>query len=193
MASDDFFEKTALFSFLPVHERSSIKKKFSRQNCKKDEFIFFEGEVCQALYILLEGKIKIIKQSSDGKEIILEFISPGELFGAFALISNSPFPASAVALGPVEILKLPKKTFCALWEKYPEVTALLTETLGKRLISAHNFKQAISHDTAEIRLATVILKLFKELQPNEVEIKVTRKELAELVGTTVETTIRTLG
>jgi CRP/FNR family transcriptional regulator len=185
-------KKVSFFSGLPAEGISSVSSKIRCTSYKKDEYIFHEGDICNSLYVLASGKLKIIKQMPSGKEMILEILEKGEIFGAVALFSGGPLPASSVTLESSEVLSLPKKDFDAIGDKYPQIVTSFTRILGKRLMTAHEIKKNIALDKVEIRIAKELLRFHEKLSKGHDEIKVTRKELSEIVGTTVETSIRVL-
>jgi len=188
-----FIKNLSIFESLPQHQLHQRLKIFVEENYDKDEYIFYEGEQCRYLYIVYRGRVKIIKHSSSGKDTIIDIIPAGEIFGAVPLLSGTSFPASAVASEPSSILKLSKSHFLDLEKKFSGFSVSIAKTMGRRLISAHEIMQTMAVEKIEIRIARVLLKLFKEQADNgKSPISITRQELADMVGTTVETSIRTL-
>lgn len=193
MDKKSFVKSISIFGSLPQHEIEKLSGLFIEDSYRKDEYIFYEGEQCHWLYIVYRGRVKIIKHSHAGKDVIIDIIPPGEIFGTVALLSEKPFPASAIAGELSAILKLPKEDFRELEKKFPGLTSSIAKTMGRRLITAHEIMQTMAAEKVEVRIARILLKLFKEqTSEGKTPISITRQELADMVGTTVETSIRVL-
>jgi CRP/FNR family transcriptional regulator len=193
MDKNSFLKNLPIFKNIPSHDVENISRMFVEDNYDKDEYIFYEGENCDWLYIVHQGRVKIIKHSPSGKDVIIDIIPPGEIFGTVALLSGDTFPASAIAGEPTVILKLSKGNFYELERRFPGVIASIAKTMGKRLVSAHEIMQTMAVEKVEVRIAKALLKLSKEQSSSAEEpITITRQELADMIGTTVETSIRVL-
>ena len=193
MDRTSFLKNLSIFKILPYHEIENLSRIFVEDSYSKDEYIFYEGENCNWLYIVYHGRVKIIKHSPSGKDVIIDIIPHGEIFGTVALLSGDTFPASAIAGELTIILKLSKNNFYELEKRFPDIITSIAKTMGKRLISAHEVMQAMAVEKVDVRIVKALLKLFKEQSPNsEDPISITRQELADIVGTTVETSIRVL-
>ncbi|OGW00669.1 MAG: hypothetical protein A2889_05935 [Nitrospinae bacterium RIFCSPLOWO2_01_FULL_39_10] len=193
MDKNSFLKSLPIFKNLPSNEMENISRMFMEDNYDKDEYIFYEGEKCDWLYIVYHGRVKIIKHSPSGKDVIIDIIPHGEIFGTVALLSGDTFPASAIAGDPTIILKLSKGNFYELEKRFPGVISSIAKTMGKRLVSAHEIMQTMAVEKVDVRIVKALLKLFKEQSSNaEDPISITRQELADMIGTTVETSIRVL-
>ena len=137
MDKKSFLKSLSIFGFLPQQEIEKLSRLFVEDSYGKDEYIFYEGESCEWLYIVYHGRVKIIKHSPSGKDVIIDIIPHGEIFGAVALLSVDTFPASAIAGESTIILKLSKSNFYELEKKFPGVISSIAKTMGKRLVSAH--------------------------------------------------------
>jgi CRP-like cAMP-binding protein len=137
--------------------------------------------------------VKIVK-STGARDIILEILGPGEPLGAVAAFERRPFPASAVAIEPAGIVSIPEREFFQLIERRPEMTRHILAGLTMRLIML-NKRLADMTGSAESRAARLFLTLADRIgvrQENGVRIPLalSRQELADLLGTTLETAIR---
>ncbi|MBF0537500.1 MAG: Crp/Fnr family transcriptional regulator [Nitrospirae bacterium] len=163
---------------------------------KKREMVFSEGERSEWLYIVIEGKVKITKLSNDGKEIILEIIQVGELFGAVAVFKDFPYPANAVAMEPTRALKVSRKDLLKLLDRYPTLMLSLTSIIGDRMKESYEMLKSIALECVESRIASLLLKLADKStsvsdRGTVIDLRLTRQDIADMVGTTVETSIRT--
>jgi len=186
------------FSSLSKRElEESVAPLFQEERFREGEYLFYEGDPSQGLFILREGRIKIIKHSVRGKDVILRLLNPEEMFGEVAAFDGGPCPASAQALEDTVALHLPQSHFLALLERYPSIALQIIEDLGRKLRDAHDLIRALTTDTVEKRIATVLLKLAEKLgKPEErgirLKIHLSRQDLADMAGTTIETAIRVL-
>jgi len=170
---------------------------FLEEKFRQDEFLFYEGDSPQGLFILKEGKVKIIKHSSRGKDVILRLIGPEEMFGEVAAFDGRPYPASAQALEDSMVLHLPQRDFLQLLQQHPAIALRVIEDLGRKLRDANDLIRALTTETVEKRIATVLLKLAEKVGRLEergirLKIQLSRQDLADMAGTTIETAIRVL-
>jgi CRP/FNR family transcriptional regulator len=152
-----------------------------------DEFVFWEGDAPDYFYIVVEGRIKVLKYASSGKEFIIAFFGPGEMFGEVAVFENKSYPASAQAVAATRILGIQKDKYLSFLSNRPRVTLSTINVLGGRLRDAQNRLKDLAGERVEQRLARTLLMLSAKLGPT---LPFTRQELADMAGTTTETAIR---
>lgn len=186
-----------IFSSLTEKELREIEPLFIEEAIKKDEYIFWEGDPSNWLYVVAEGKVRILKQSVSGKDIILEIISSGDLFGGVAVLDKRPYPASAQAMENSRILKLSRANILKIIDRYATVTLDTVAYMGKRLRDAHDMMRSLAAERVEKRIAAILLRLAEKIGIKEqggirLDLNLTRLDLAEMAGTTVETAIRVM-
>ncbi|HCC69254.1 MAG TPA: Crp/Fnr family transcriptional regulator [Nitrospiraceae bacterium] len=189
--------QSKIFSHLTGDELKRIAAVFEKVNFKKDDCIFFEGDHSEWFYIGCKGRIKILKHTVSGKDIILEIISPGDVFGGVAVLDRKPYPASAQAMEHAAVIRISRKTLFKIMDEYPALTLEAVKYFSERLRNAHNMLRNIATERVENRIASLLLKLSEKVgvidgEAKKIDIPLTRQEIAEMVGTTVETTIRTM-
>ncbi len=145
----------------------------------------------------MKGKVKITKLSQDGKEIIIEIISPFDFFGGVAVMRGFPYPANAVAMEETDILKVSRKDLLRIMDRFPPLMYCMTMNLGDRMRGAHETLKNIALERVEARIVSLLLKLAENLgkQTDEgvfIDMRLSRQDIADMVGTTVETAIRTM-
>ena len=140
-------------------------------------------------YNKVQGKIKVIKHASSGKEFIIAFFDPGEMFGEVAVFENKPYPASAQAAEETMVLGIKKSDFLGFLAKRPEVALRIIKVLSGRLRDAQARLKDIAGERVEQRIASILLMISSKLGS---EIPFTREEIANMAGTTTETTIRVM-
>lgn len=175
----------------------TLEKNIKIVKFKKRETIFSEGQEPEWFYILLKGKVKISKLSSDGREIVLEIVDAPDFFGALAVIKNFPYPANAIAIEDCELGKIPSKVFLQIIKKNPHLEAHILHHVTVRLKSGIESLKNIALEDVTSRIVYQLLKLankYGKITPEGVliDIKITKQELAEMTGTTTETAIRTI-
>jgi len=153
------------------------------------EYIFWDDDASDWLYTVATGQVKVVKYSSLGKEFIIAFFGPGEILGEVAIFENRPYPASAVAVAPTRLLAIARQDFLDFLENRPEVSLKIIGILGGRLRDAQGRLRDLAGERVEQRLARILLMLVDKIGPS---LPFTRQEVADMAGTTTETTIRTL-
>jgi CRP/FNR family transcriptional regulator len=137
--------------------------------------------------MVVEGRVKVVKHSSLGKEFIIAFFGPGEMFGEVAVFEDKPYPASAQAMLDTRVLGIRKDKFLSFFTKRPEVALRIISVLGGRLRDAQTRLKDLAGERVEQRLARTLLMLSSRLGPT---LPFTRQEIADMAGTTTETAIR---
>jgi len=179
--------KVPLFSALNDVELAELASLTRERRLATGESVFWEGAPAEWFYLIAEGRIKVAKLSSTGKEIILSFFGSGEMFGEVAVFENQPYPASALAVEQTRLLVLRKEHFSALLLKYPSLGMRVIAVLSGRLRDAQNRLRDLAGERVEQRLARLLLSLSERLGPT---LTFTRQELSDMAGTTTETAIR---
>jgi CRP/FNR family transcriptional regulator len=187
----------SIFGTIDEKDLGEIKDYFSVEEFKKKDLVFSEGDPSDWLYGVLKGKVKITKISAEGKEIILEVISPGDVFGAVAVMRGFPYPANAAAMEDTRLLKISRTNFLKILDGYPSVMYCMMQNLGDRMKGSHETLKNIALEKVGSRIASLLLKLAEKsgVETSEgtvIDFKLTKQDIADMVGTTVETSIRTM-
>ncbi len=189
-------KKIDLFKNLPDDELKELEPYLVTETYKKKKEIFSEGDSPEWFYIASKGKVKITKLSHEGKEIILEIISPTDIFGGVAVIRGFPYPANAVAMEDTEVLKISRKNLMRLVDRFPNLMYCIALQLGDRMKSSYDSLKNIALERVEARIAALLLKLAGKVGVETktgllIDMRLTKQDVADMVGTTVETSIRT--
>ncbi|MGB2715832.1 MAG: Crp/Fnr family transcriptional regulator [Vicinamibacterales bacterium] len=191
----DLLRKTPVFRTLSPIDRETVARVTSVRSYSKGHTIFEEGEPSDAFYTIASGRVKIFKMLPSGKDLILEVFGTGDPLGAVAAYDGRPFPASAVAIEDTTCLVIPRPDFFKLLEQHPTLVRGLLLGLTHRLVELTNRLAELSGGTIERRFARLFLKLASEMGRQErggtfVPLSLSRQELADMTGTTIETCIR---
>ncbi len=182
-------KSSSIFSSLKDDELTELAGLAVERSLTSDEFVFWDGDTPEWFYIVAEGKVKVLKYSSLGKEFIIAFFGPGEMFGEVAVFENEPYPASAQAVTETKVVGVRKEDFLSFLTNRPQVALRIISVLGGRLRDAHGRLRDLAGERVEQRLVSVLLMLLAKLGPT---LPFTRQEIADMVGTTTETTIRVM-
>jgi len=187
------FEAIPILASLKPEDRAALSPLCELSAYEKGAAIFREGDPAERIHFLFLGRVKIVKAGPD-RDLILEILGPGEPVGAVAVFERRAFPASAVALEPSGILSIPEREFFQLIERRPEITRRLLAGLTLRLMAV-NRRMADMTGSVEYRVARLFLTLAERIgRKSDREIflplPLSRQDIADLVGTTIETAIR---
>ena len=191
----EFLKGRAVFAALPAREIEGLRALVREETYHPRDYVFMEGDASAWFCIVKSGRVKIVRHSKTGKDVVLEILGPGEVFGGVAVIEGRPYPAAAQAIEPSVVVKLPRDAIVALTERYPAVVKELALTIGRRLRVAHDSVKALAVDPVEARLAATLLRLAEREGTRgprglTLPFHLTRQSLADMTGTTVETAIR---
>jgi CRP-like cAMP-binding protein len=193
----DFLRASTVFAAVPARELTSLAALAREQTYRAREVVFDEADAADWFCIVRSGRVKIVRQSRAGKNVVLDVLGPGEPFGGVAAIEGRPYPASAQTMEATVVLKLPSNAIRALTERYPTIIREMALMMGRRLRTAHESVRSLAVDPVETRLASTLLRLGerdgqRSAKGVSLPFHLTRQTLADMTGTTVETTIRTL-
>lgn len=180
-----------LFNGLPEKQIDALVDISVEKNFKRGEMIFFEGDLGIGFYMVGAGKVKIYKVSFSGKEHILHIFGGGEPFGEVPVFNGRPFPANAQALENSSMFFFPRESFVRLVEAHPSLALNMLGVLSLRLRSFASQIENLSLKEVPARLAGYLLYLVEEQGNREqVELDISKGQLASLLGTIPETLSR---
>jgi len=186
-----------VFAGLPARGLEALAASSREDNFRARDFVFMEGDPARWLCIVLSGRVKIVRHSRTGKDVVLEVLGPGEIFGGVAVIEKRPYPAAAQAMESTAVLKIPAEALIPATEHHPAIIKEMALMMGRRLRAAHDSVKSLSVDPVEARLAAALARLAdrdgtRTKAGLALPFHLTRQSLADMTGTTVETTIRVM-
>jgi CRP-like cAMP-binding protein len=188
-AKIDILRRSLIFSGLEEGELAELSGIAVERSFGPGEFVFWDGDNADWFYVVAEGQVKVLKHSSSGKEFIIAFFGPGEMFGEVAVFENKPYPASAQAAADTRVVGIKRGEFLSFLAQHPEIALRIIYVLGGRLRDAQARLRDIAGERVEQRVARVLLMLSAKLGS---ELPFTRQEIADMAGTTTETAIRVM-
>jgi CRP/FNR family cyclic AMP-dependent transcriptional regulator len=189
-------KKLAMFRGLSLEDQQRIAALAMLKDHERGEFLWHAGDPAEHLTIVVRGRVKIVRHGDAG-DVILEIFSEGEPVGAIAVYNYIPYPASAVCLEPTTLLRIPRRDYFELLDRHPDFARALIRELTKLNLALTRKIEEMRGQRVEVRIGRLFLTLAERMgQPTpegiEIRLQLTRQEIADLVGTTVESAIRVM-
>jgi len=193
----DFLLYVPIFSDLEKETLEQIANIGDRRKYPKDSIVLMEEAAGSALFVIISGKVKVARTSSDNREVILTILGESDFFGEMAILDGMTRSATVTATDDTELFIIERNEFLRLLQTYPEISISLLQELTKRLRSADMKIKSLSLKDAEGKVATVILQLADDIGRIkhgivEIEKLPLQQDLANMAGTSRETISRSL-
>ncbi len=191
----NFLRNVPIFNELSDQELEKIAALGIRKKYKKGSIILLEEETGAALFVIVSGKVKIVRMDDDGREVILSILGGSDFFGEMAILDGLTRSASVVATSKSELFMIHRRDFLKLLNDFPMVAIALLRELTNRLRKADAQIKSLSLKDAAGRVANVVLQLADEIgmfRKGRVEIDELplQQDLANMAGTSRETISR---
>jgi CRP/FNR family transcriptional regulator len=182
-----------LFNGLPEDQIFAIKKIAVEKQFNKGEIIFSEGDDGNGFFVIAVGRVKVFKVSTEGKEQILHIFGPGQPFGEVPVFTGQRFPANAQAIDKTRVLFFPRASIVDLISANPSLALNMLASMSKKLRQFAVQIENLSLKEMPARLASYLIFLANEQNnDNVVSLKISKGQLASLLGTIPETLSRVL-
>jgi CRP/FNR family transcriptional regulator len=186
-----------VFAGLSDRDWEKVGDFFSERQYQRDDYIFLEGEAPEALYVVKTGKVKVLRHSTDGKDVVLRMTGPGQLLGSVAVFDGGGYPGTAQAIEDCTLLVIGRNDCLTLVSRYPVFALTVINDMGLRLRSSAEQIRSLAVERVEQRIARTLLKLGQTAGADSpegrvIELPLTRQDVADMTGTTVETAIRVM-
>lgn len=187
--------EVALYRRLSDEDREQLATAATVEVFAKGEVVFREGDPAQDFFTLARGRVKVFKVMPNGRVVILEILGPSDPVGTVAVYEELAYPATAEAMEETLCIRIPKEPFFQLLESRPSLARGLLKAMTHRIVVLANRFADHAVGKVETRFARLFLKLAGEMgRPRDegvfIPMTLSRQELADLMGTTVETAIR---
>jgi CRP/FNR family transcriptional regulator, cyclic AMP receptor protein len=188
-----FLKRVPLFAGLTDAQYDLLAAGSTRRNFPKGRMMVAEGEPSQSLYILLSGRAKVQRSDSEGKEVILAVLGPGEFFGEMSLIDDAPRSASVITLESCDFMAINKESFKAMISQSTEMCLQIMKGLVKRLRGADQKIETLALLDVYGRVARVLLDFSESVDGERVvKGKLPRQEIAKMIGASREMVSRVM-
>ena len=195
-SADSLLDHVPLLNILSPQDRLRILPQLSETRYGKDDVIFREGDPTEYFHIVKEGTVKCVKSTPGGKECTLKMLMPGDLFCCdAAAFDGGRHPGTAQPMGNVSILRMRRKTYFDMLRRNPDAAMEVIKYLGNRLNEAQEKAKILALDRADQRLAALLADLgarngIKGAHGIRLPMRLTREDMANMIGATTETVIR---
>lgn len=195
-AEGEGLDRIPLLNILSGTDRQRLLQQLTEAEYGKGDVIFREGEPTQYFHIVKEGTVKCVKSTPEGRECTLKMLMPGDLFCCdAAAFEEGIHPGTAHPMGDVRILRMSKKAYFDMLRQSPDAALEVIKYLGHRLNEAQEKAKILALDRADQRLAALLVDLasrsgIHDPQGIRLPLRLTRQDMANMVGTTTETAIR---
>lgn len=188
----------SLFEHLQLSDIEHLESVSKYRQLSRGEPVYLPADLADGVLVLISGRVKICQITPDGKQSIMTFIEPGEIFGEFAVLGGNAREEYAEAVLNSQFVLIPKQEMCSLMERYPEVSLGISKVVGFRRRRIERRLRNLLFQSNRKRLIHLLLELM-ERYGQQVEdgvrlnIKLTHLEMANVIGSTRETVTVVLG
>lgn len=163
----------------------------------RDETIFEQEEPAHSFFLLLDGHVRVVKTTPEGQQVIVRYISPGELMGIAQALGLTAYPATAVAAVDCVVLSWPGSLWQEFVTTFPSFVSNTYKTVGNRLQDAQTRVVELATEHVEQRVANALLRLSHQSGRRTeegilIDFPISRQDIAEMTGTTLHTVSRLL-
>ncbi len=195
--AEDMLRRAPLFEALDDEGTTALRAGVTEVALGRGERLFDEGDAGDALYVVLDGKVKLTRTSADGRENLISLIGPGEMFGELSLFDPRPRTMSASAVTDVRLAALAHDDLRSWLNGRPDVAMHLLAALARRLRRTNEVMSDLVFTDVPGRVAKALLDLaarFGTRQEDGLQVNhdLTQEELAQLVGASRETVNKAL-
>src|SRR6187402_751813 len=186
-----------LFAGLDGAELDAILAEARSIRYPKNSAVFEEGGDAHSFFVLLHGHVRASKMTPAGQQVVVRYVTPGEIFGVAPAIGLTKYPATATAVDDSVALAWPSAAWPRLVAQHPMLATNTLQTVGSRLQETHTRVVEMSTQQVERRVAHTLLRLAKQSGRKvehgiEIDFPISRQDIAEMTGTTLHTVSRTL-
>lgn len=162
---------------------------------RKKQIIYYESDNVTGIYLILSGRVKAVKLSEDGRELVTGMYGPDEYLGIQAMLSGDHYNETAEAVDDTTICLLPKDVVKQLLDTYTDIGQKFIRLLSSNLIEKEEQLLQLAYHSVRKRMAEILIRLAKQQnasESSEVQIRISREDLASMAGMATETVSRTL-
>lgn len=186
-----------LFQGLPGAALETVAPLARARRLPKDLRIFSQGDERVRAHAVIEGGVRIAQSGSDGAQVVIRFVGPGEMFGTVALFTDGRYPADAITLSETLEASWSEAELFELMARYPQIAVNLIRIIGKRLQDVQNRVRELATQRAERRVAHAVLRLARQaghstIDGTAIKFPLRRRDVADVSGTTLHTASRIL-
>jgi CRP-like cAMP-binding protein len=186
-----------LFAGLAPEALDEVLREATSVRYPKGKDVFTQEEEAHSFFLLLHGNLRVMRLTPDGQQVVVRFVSAGEIFGVAMAIGRTSYPGTATAVVDSLALVWPSAAWPRLVASHPALAVNVLQTVGTRLQDAHARVVEMSTEEVERRIAHGLLRLARQAGRKveagiEIDFPISRQDVAEMTGTTLYTVSRIL-
>lgn len=183
------------FRSLNSPQIENVQRQFQQKHYQAGSVIYAAAEPASRLAIVARGAVKVQRPTPDGKDVLLDLLVSGDHFGSLAELGDAIYPDTAIAHTECCILSTTSREFSQMLAQYPSVAIDSLSIVAARLRQAQSTIENLSAYTVEQRIARALIELVGKIGVERngellIDIPLSRQDLADMAGTTVETASR---
>ena len=185
-------EKIPLFDGVPKQALDMLEQSAVRRKVRRNAIVISEGDETDSLYIIEQGRVRVVAINEDGREFILANLSPGDFFGELALIDDGPRSASVIAIEPCVFLTISKEDVTQWLSRRPENAMAMLRAMSKRLRGITEDLTSLALQDVYGRVVRLLLRDAREENGDLITGPMTQQDIADMVGASREMVSRIL-
>jgi CRP-like cAMP-binding protein len=194
----DVLPTCKLFADLPPAALNKLAAAMRWHHAERGDLLFHQGDDAHLAYVVVTGRLRLVQHSADGKDVTMANFVPGDVIALVMILIGEPYPGTAEALDTSDLLTLSGPPTWELLNAHASFGANVVRLLAERLYEAHNRIRELSAERVQQRMARSLLRLVEKVGVADkngsvrLDIRLSRQDLAQMNGTTLETVSRTL-
>ncbi|HAK54315.1 MAG TPA: hypothetical protein DCP38_02350 [Acidobacteria bacterium] len=187
-----YLQRLRLLDVLDSSQKAVVEEASQMSEIRRRERIYLPGDPSDQIYLLKAGVVKIAVLGPDGREVILAFLYPGDVFGELAVVDDAPRDHYAEAYEDAVVCAIDRTLFLRMMRECPELGYQVTKLMGFRLRTFRSRVEELLYKSAHARVAHALLDLatqhgIGDAQGIMIPLRLSQRDIANLVGLTRET------
>jgi len=194
----DFLRRVKLFAELPPAQLETLATSIHQQHKERGDWLFHQDEEAHTVFLVLHGRLRLVQHTADGKDVTMATFVSGDAIGLVVALTGEPYPGSVEVLETSEVLTVPGPLMWQLLHDNATMAVQVIQIIAAHLHEAHNRIRELSVERVQQRVARSLLRLTQKVGVKDtkggvrLDIRLSRQDLAQMNGTTLETISRTL-
>ncbi len=187
-----------IFAGLPMPALDRLANVAHPRSARQGELLFHQGEEAHTFFVVVSGRLRLVQHTAEGKDVTMATFVPGDVIGLVVGLNGAPYPGSAETLEDVEVLALPGELMWQLMNENAALAVRVLRMVASRLYEAQDRIRELSAERVQQRIARSLLRLARKVGVKgdgdtiRLDLRLSRQDLAQMNGTTLETVSRTL-
>ncbi len=186
-----------VFESLAPTDLDDILRRATSRHYAPGDRVFEQGQPAAQFFVLLHGRLRVTQVTSEGQQVVVRMVNPGDMFGIAKALQRTDYPGTATAVSDSVVLAWPMHLWSEFLQRYPGLAISAMQTVGSRLLEAQQRLRELSTEEVERRVAHAVLRLANQSGKKEgrgvrIDFPVSKQDIAEMTGTTLHTVSRIL-